>query len=334
MTTGARMLLRTASLLLAILVAPCSAWAQGGGLDAALAAVLRLEAEVPPDSRSAATLGGQREGNAIVIDGGGLVLTIGYLIVEAQTVTLHRKDGRRIPADVVGYDYDTGFGLVRALAPLDVQPIPLGRSQDVQVGEKVLAIGHGGAADAVAAVIVSKREFAGYWEYLLDQALYTSPPHQNWGGTALVDQRGSLVGVGSLFIGDAAGDGRGRPGNLFVPIDLLKPILSDLLIDGRSANPDRPWIGITVNGEVGGHPVLTRLTKGGPAEKAGLLPGDIIIGVQDKKISTPAQLYRSMWALGDAGVRVNLKVVRGNDLKEVEIQSVSRYDFLKLRRTY
>lgn len=325
---------RAVSLFLACMLAPFPALAQTTGLDTALGAVLRLEAEVPSDSRSASTLGGQREGNGIVIDGGGLVLTIGYLIVEAQNVTLHRKDGRRIPAEVIGYDHDSGFGLVRALAPLDAKPIPLGRSSEVKAGEKVLAVGHGGSGDAVAAMVVSRREFAGYWEYLLDQALFTSPPHQNWGGTALVDRNGNLVGVGSLFIGDAAGDGRGTPGNLFVPIDLLKPILSDLLIDGRSSNPDRPWIGITVNGEVGSHPMLTRLTKGGPAEKAGLLPGDIIVGVQDKKIGSPAQLYKSMWALGDAGVRVNLKIVRGNDLKDVEIQSVSRYDFLKLKRTY
>lgn len=325
---------RAVSLFLAWMLAPLPALAQTTGLDTALGAVLRLEAEVPSDSRSASTLGAQREGNGIVIDGGGLVLTIGYLIVEAQNVTLHRKDGRRVPAEVIGYDHDTGFGLVRALAPLEAKPIPLGRSSEVKAGEKVLAVGHGGSSDAVAALVVSRREFAGYWEYLLDQALFTSPPHQNWGGTALVDRNGNLVGVGSLFIGDAAGDGRGTPGNLFVPIDLLKPILSDLLIDGRSSNSVRPWIGITVNGEVGSHPMLTRLTKGGPAEKAGLLPGDIIVGVGDKKISNPAQLYRSMWALGDAGVRVQLKVVRGNDLKEIEIQSVSRYDFLKLKRTY
>ncbi len=328
------MLRRAFALLLACLPVPGGAQTHQGSLDVALGAVLRLEAEVPGDSASARTLGTQREGNAIVIDGGGLVLTIGYLIVEAQAVTLHRRDGRRIPADVVAYDYDSGFGLVRALAPLDIKPIPLGSSSSAKIGDKVLAVGHAGPGDAVAALLVSKREFAGYWEYLLDQALYTSPPHPNWGGTALVDHAGNLIGVGSLFIGDSAGDGRGVPGNMFVPIDLLKPILSDLLIDGRSANPDRPWIGITVSGDTSGHPMLTRLTKGGPAEKAGLLPGDIIVGVQEKKIGSAAQLYRSMWALGDAGVRINLKIVRSNDLKDVEVQSVSRYDFLKLKRTY
>jgi S1-C subfamily serine protease len=321
------------SLVLALLVPIGGAAADPAAIKTAVDSVLRLQAEVPGDARSAATLGAKREGNGIVIDDAGLVLTIGYLIVEAMTVTLYRADGSPVPADVVGYDYDTGFGVVRALAPLNVKPVAMGRSKALKAGDPVLAVGHGGRAGAVPAEIVGKREFAGYWEYLLDEAIFTAPPHPNWGGAALVDAQGKLVGVGSLAVGNAAEADRSMPGNMFVPIDLLPTVLADLIDAGKGGGTPRPWLGINVM-EVSGHPVVMRVTPDSPAEKAGIEPGDVVVEVGGKAVGSVPELYRRIWSTGHAGVAVDLGIVRRGAVQEVKVQSASRYDFLKLKRTY
>ena len=319
-------------LLLAALLLPIgNLAADPAAIKTAVSSVIRLHAEVPGDARSAQTLGPQREGNGIVIDDAGLVLTIGYLIVEATTVTLYRADGSPVPADVVGYDYDTGFGVVRALAPLQIKPIAMGKSVVTKTGDPVLAVGHGGAV--LPAEIVSKREFAGYWEYLLEEAIFTSPPHPNWGGTALVDRSGKLVGVGSLAVGNARQADRETPGNMFVPIDLLPPVLADLIDAGRGGGVARPWLGINVM-EVSGHPVIARVTPDSPAAQAGLEPGDILVEVGSQAVRSIPELYRRIWAAGDAGVEVSLGVVRRGGVQQIKVKSANRYSFLKLKRTY
>jgi S1-C subfamily serine protease len=308
--------------------------ADPAALKSAVDSVLRLRAEVPGDAGSASTLGAEREGNGIVIDSAGLVLTIGYLIVEATTVTLYRQDGSAVPADVVGYDYDTGFGVVRALAPLNVKPIAIGRSSATKVGDPVLAVAHGGPAGVLPAEIVAKREFAGYWEYLLDEAIFTAPAHPNWGGAALVDREGKLVGVGSLTVGNAGQGGQETPGNMFVPIDLLPPVLADLIEAGQGSGASRPWLGINVTEMSGGHPVIVRVTPGGPAAKAGIEPGDVVVQVGGQSVRSVPELYRRIWATGEAGVAVDLGVVRQGRLEDIKVRSASRYSFLKLKRTY
>jgi S1-C subfamily serine protease len=295
--------------------------------------VTRLSAQVPPDARSARTLGTEREGNGVVIDDSGLVLTIGYLILEAMAVTVHDKDGKPVGADPIAYDYDTGFGLVRASRPLGVKPIPIGDSARVAVKDPVLVVGHGGMSGSLPALVVSKRVFAGYWEYLLDEAIFTAPPHANWGGTALVDRQGKLIGIGSLTVGEAAGGERGVPGNMFVPINLLKPILADLLSEGRATGPRPAWLGM-YSSEALGRVVIAQVTPGGPAEKAGIKAGDIVVGVAGKEIEDLPGFYRRIRGLGEAGVTVPLQVLRGTEVLTVPVQSVDRYKFLRLGRTY
>ncbi|WP_162914669.1 S1C family serine protease [Desertibaculum subflavum] len=316
-----------------LLLPAVNAGADPAAIKAAVDSVVRLHAEVPGDARSAATLGPQREGNGIVIDDAGLVLTIGYLIVEASAVTLYRADGSPVPADVVGYDYDTGFGLVRALAPLRIKPIAIGKSAGARAGDPVLAVGHGGAGGVLAAEIVARREFAGYWEYLLEEAIFTIPPHPNWGGAALVDRDGKLVGVGSLAVGNATEADRARPGNMFVPIDLLPPVLADLIEAGKGGGRVRPWLGINVM-DMSGHPIVVRVTPDSPAEKAGIEPGDVIVQVGGRAVGSVPDLYRRLWASGEAGVTIELEVVRRGAPQGIRVESASRYDHLKLKRTY
>jgi S1-C subfamily serine protease len=302
-------------------------------LEQLLAAVVQIKTFINPDARTRENLGGERQGSGIVIDNDGLVLTIGYLMLEAHAVEIVTSAGRTVPANVVGYDHETGFGLLKAAQPLKLTPLALGKSAEVKEREPVLIASAGGPQMVAPAYVIAKREFAGYWEYLLDEAIFTTPPHPAWSGAALINREGKLVGVGSLIVPDATGNGDNVPGNMFVPIDLLPPILADLIADGRSSSPPHPWIGIT-SGESGGRVIVVRVTPGGPAEKAGLQKGDVIVGVGGAPVSGLADLYRKVWATGQAGVRVPLDVISEDVKRRIEVPSVNRMDYLKLKSTF
>ena len=301
--------------------------------DEVLSAVVRLSAAVPPDARTADTLGTTRHGNGVVIDGNGLVLTIGYLILEAMSVIVEGPDRKPILANVVAYDHETGFGLVRALQSLDAKPLRFGNSADFGEGEPVLAVSSGGVTGARPVRVVSRREFTGYWEYLLESAIFTSPPHPDWSGAALVGRDGKLLGVGSLLVPDATTDEPPEPGNMFVPIDLLKPILGDLLADGRARHEAKPWLGM-ISIENLGRIAVARVADDGPAHRAGVRPGDIVVRVAGKDVATLSELYRTVWDIGSAGAEVPLTVMREGSLYDITVKSADRYDYLRLDQSY
>ncbi len=298
-----------------------------------LDAVVGVYASVPRDARTADILGTERRGSGVVIDKDGLVLTIGYLIMEAISAELVLPGNKTVPAEVVAYDYETGFGLLRAQSPLGIEPVPLGQSSELKVDSQVLVAAASGARPLVGAVVVSRREFAGYWEYLLPDAIFTAPPHFEFGGAALLGRDGRLLGVGSLIVADAAGPERQVPGNMMVPIDALKPILADLIANGRSKVPPRPWLGISSE-EARGRLFVTHVSPDGPAAKAGLAVNDIIVGVAGQEITGQADFYRKVWALGGAGIEVPLTVLSRDGLSEIKLNSASRYDHLKLKPSY
>mgnify|MGYP001040829596 CR=1 FL=1 len=304
------------------------ALAQNNPLDA----VLGLRAEVPADARTARTLGRQREGSAVLIDSAGLALTIGYLVLEASQVSLLDAEGRTIPGDIVAYDHTTGFGLVRALLPIEATPLPLAPGTEQAMDDPLLVVSRAGPLEGTQVNLVDRRVFAGYWEYLLDEALFTNPMHNQFGGAALIDTAGRLVGIGSLRVGDSRGDGEPSPGNMFVPTSLLPPILGDLLTIGHSAEA-KPWLGI-ISRESEAGVVLGRVTDGGPAAAAGLRPGDRVVAVGDAEIGNLETLYRSVWKLGGPGVVVPMRVARGNRLLDVQIKSIDRLSFLRLDPTF
>jgi len=299
----------------------------GFDLERALAAVVRLTIEVPDDAFTAANLGTERGGNGIVIRDDGLILTIGYLITEAETIWIGTNDGRVVAGDALGYDYATGFGLVLPLGPLGVPPIPRGTAETIGVDDEVIVIGHGGRSHALKAEVFARREFAGYWEYLLDEALFTTPPHPEWSGAALIDTDGQLIGVGSLFVQEAHGDDTVQ-GNMFVPIDLLVPILDDMLKLGRAAGSPRPWLGMYA-AEERNKIVVGGLAKGGPADRAGVRRGDTVIEVAGERVTSLADMLRRVWHLGPAGTEIPMTLTRDGGLKHVHIQSADRGAFLK-----
>ena len=314
-------------------LASTGAAGQAPTLDALVGAVVGITTFINPDARTAESLGRTREGSGVIIDEDGLVLTIGYLMVEAHAAEVVTHAGRTVPANVVGYDFDSGFGLLRAVEPLRLKPIQMGKSADVKESDPVLVASAGGMQGVAAAHVVAKREFAGNWEYLLDEAIFTAPPHPAWSGAALISREGKLVGVGSLIVGDAPGKGEAAPGNMFVPIDRLPPILADLIADGRTSATPRPWLGVTTV-EAHGALLVSRVTPGGPAEAAGVQRGDVIAGVGGTPVRTMADFYRKVWARGPAGTTVPVDIMQDSGLKSVDIKSMNRLDHLKLKSTF
>jgi S1-C subfamily serine protease len=292
-------------------------------MERAADAVVGVQALAVEGARSAAALGRSRQGSGVVIDADGLVLTIGYLILEAEQVHLVTDDHRQIPARVVAYDLASGFGLVRALAPLKLAPAPLGRSGAVTNADPLM-IASGGEAGAVStAQLVSRRGFAGYWEYHVDGALFTAPPRPDHSGAGLFNDRGELVGIGSLIVNDAAGGQRRLAGNMFVPVDLLRPILPELLARGRSASSERAWMGLNCV-ETDGRVRVVRVTEDSPADVAGLEPGDRILALDGQPVPTVAALWRTLWQGRGSARPVKLDIERAGQAQSITVHTVDR----------
>lgn len=296
-------------------------------LERALDAMVLIRAEVPADGYTAANLGTERGGYGAVIREDGLVLTIGYLVTEATQIWLTTNRGAVVAGYPLAYDRTTGFALIQPLGKLDAPSLRRGLASDVKVGDATFVLGHGGRTHALKTRLIAKSEFAGPWEYLLDQALFTTPAHPQWGGSALLDGQGDLIGIGSLLVQQAV-NGEETHVNMFVPIDLLHPILEGMLQTGRSPHPPCPWLGMRTQ-EAEGNLVVGRVAAGGPAERAGVQVGDFVLGVGDQRVHGLAELFRAVRRLGAAGVDVPLALARAGEELRITVKSADRDDFLK-----
>lgn len=302
-------------------------------LNSTLTSIVSLRTQIPEDALTASVLGTERVGHGVVIGDNGLILTIGYLITEAEEVWIVAGEGKAASGHVVGYDQETGFGLVQALQPLSLPDMTFGDDSDLNVDDRVIVAGCGGMDQTVNAYVIAKREFAGYWEYVLDEAIFTAPAHPNWGGTALIGLDGKLYGIGSLLVQHVKQAGEVEKANMLVPIGLLKPVLQDLLTYGRRNAPARPWLGMLTQ-EVDDHLVIAAIYDGCPAYRADLQIGDVVVGVNGESLSGLADMFRRVWSLGSAGVPVPLSVVRDGSVLEVMVHSVDRNDCLKAAKLH
>ncbi len=296
--------------------------------DAQLDAVVKLSIKAVAGARTAATLGAEREGTGVVIGADGLILTIGYLILEAASILVVTRDGRVFPATVAGFDHATGFGLLRSQPQVASQPLVLGDSSAVEELHSVSVATHPGAGGCSRACVVSRRRFTGWWEYMLEDAIFAAPPRGEHSGAALIDAAGGLAGIGSLWVGDAVDAGVAFPGNMFVPIDLLKPVLDDLVATGRRRGPARPWLGV-YSEAIEGHLAVTGVLPESPAELAGLNRGDVILGVGGQAIGDQGEFYQRLWASGEAGADITLHVLHDKTVKHVIVHSADRLDYLR-----
>lgn len=300
----------------------------GFDLDRALSSVVTLHSYVPEDAFTANTLGPERGGSGVVINESGLIITIGYLVTEAETIWINTNDGRAIPGHAMAVDQATGFGLVQALGPLELPALELGDSDTLKIGDTCILAAGGGRRHAVENKLASREEFAGYWEYALDAAFYTAPAHPNWGGTGLIGQDGKLYGIGSLILQQGHNRAQRFDMNMVVPIGLLPPILPDLLSYGRANRPPRPWLGLLAT-ESDDVVQVAGVSEGGPAEQAGIRPGDHIISVEGDEVSDLFSVWQRVWATGEAGTEVRMRLDRNGRTFDVAIQSVDRTNFLK-----
>jgi S1-C subfamily serine protease len=297
-------------------------------LPTALNCVVSLRSQIPDDALTASALGTERAGHGVIIADDGLVVTIGYLITEAENLWITTNAGVTVPGHVVGYDQETGFGLVQALQPMHAPSMALGDSARLEVSDELIAAGYGGLEQAIKTILIAKREFAGYWEYVLDEALFIAPPHPNWGGAALIGEDGKLLGIGSLLVQQIGESGEQSGANMIIPIDLLKPVLDDLRLYGKRNAPARPWLGFLVQ-EVSHHLVVSGVYDECPADNAGLQVGDVIREVGGEPVSGLANLFRRIWASGHAGAQVPLTIMRNRELISITVQSTDRNQCLK-----
>jgi S1-C subfamily serine protease len=295
-------------------------------LHSALQSVVMVHSEIPEGAFTAPLLGTERIGSGVVIGEDGMVLTIGYLITEARTVWLSTHNGRAVPGHVAGYDQTSGFGLVQPLGELGAPVLERGSSLGLEVGASAIVIGHGGLAHSLNVHVTARREFAGHWEYLLDDAIFTAPAHPQWGGTALVGTDGRLLGVGSLLVEESNRD-ETFDANLFVPVDLLDPILDDMLRAGRPLQTPRPWLGMYAT-EQQGRLVVGALTPDGPAHRAGVRVNDEVTAVAGRDVEGLADMFRKVWSIGPAGAEIPLTLTRGEHTSLVRVHSADRYDYL------
>ncbi len=297
-------------------------------LDQVLNSVVGLRAEIPEDAFTASFLGTERSGSGVVINEDGLILTIGYLVTEAKSIWLTANNGTVMQGHALAYDQPTGFGLIQPLGKLKLPMLNFASMDSTQVEDDVFVIAYGGRSHALKAKVVGKREFAGNWEYVLDEALFTAPAHPHWSGAAVVDEFGRLLGIGSLLVQEVQEEGKSLQGNMFVPVDILKPILNELQKYGKTTVPSRPWLGVYV-AESDGHLVVSGVTDGGPAAKAGVKPGDVIVNVAGEHPNGVADVFRRYWSLGEAGVEVPLTLMRAGVRNDIVVRSGERGALLK-----
>lgn len=300
-------------------------------LKAALRAVYLIRTRAPEDGFTVQSLGSERTGHAVLIDERGLLLTIGYLVVEAESVWLVDVDGAAVEGHVIGADTETGFGLVQMLGRPNNVPLKIGTATDLNVGDPAILAGFGGCGQSISVEVVGRREFAGYWEYLLDNAIFTSPPHPFWGGSALIGMDGTLKGIGSLFVQESEAsdeDGEPREGNMIVPVDLIHGVKDELMKHGQRLSPARPWLGM-FSAESSGKVVVAGLWDGGPADKAGLEAGDLILEIAGQPVEYMAKMYKTIWGLGSAGTTIPMTLFRDKRIIEVEVESANRSDYYK-----
>jgi serine protease Do len=293
-------------------------------------AVVRIRMRAVEDARSSETLGPTRAGSGILIEP-GWVLTIGYLVIEPDSIEVTASNRKTLPATLAGYDHATGFGLLKVQGDLGVKPLPLGDSAALALREPVIVAPFGGQDTASLAQVTSKRRFTGSWEYQLESAIFTAPATDGWAGAALVNREIKLVGVGSLLVRNAAEPDAMLLGNMFVPIDLLKPILAQLKADGRVAGPQRPWLGLATE-EMQGRLLVTRVSPESPADQSGIRQGDVVVSVDGQAVKSHVELYEKLWKLGAAGVEVPMKILRGVDERDVRVKSIDRVEYFKAKK--
>ena len=294
--------------------------------------VVKIDSIIPPEARTAQSLGTVRGGNGVVIDDKH-ILTIGYIVVEAETITITLPDGKKFPGELIGYDHTTGFGILRTIIHSNLTPLKIGDSDQLTKEDFLYVLPYLTEGRPSAVKMVSRRSFAGWWEYFLDKPIYTYPANSSFAGSALINEYGEVLGIGSLYVGDAAATGISSPGNMFVPINDLKPILDDLIQNGRRTKDIKPYMGLTSSDNTG-QVKITRVNDNGPAAKAGFNVNDTILAVNNEKINSIEDFYKVVWSFGGPGTKLQFDIERNQEKLNIELTTMDRNDFFVKPKYY
>ena len=294
--------------------------------------IVKIDSIVPPDARTAKALGTIRGGNGVVIDDKH-ILTIGYIVVEAETITITLPNGGVVPAELIGYDHTTGFGILKTILPSKLSSLKIGDSDNLNKEETLYVLPYLTEGAPSAVKMVSRRSFTGWWEYFLDKPIYTHPMNSSFAGSALINEFGEILGIGSLYVSDAAAKGIPSPGNLFVPINDLKPILDDLILNGKRTSDVKPYMGLTSNDDTG-KVMITRVNDEGPAAKAGFMENDIILKVNKINIPDTENFYKTVWSQGGPGTLLDFEIERNNQIISLKLTTMDRNDFFVKPKYY
>ncbi|WP_440656483.1 S1C family serine protease [Candidatus Pelagibacter sp. HIMB1509] len=294
--------------------------------------VVKIDSIIPPEARTAQSLGTVRGGNGVVIDDKH-ILTIGYIVVEAETITITLPDGKKFPGELIGYDHTTGFGILRTIIQSNLTPLKIGDSDQLTKEDFLYVLPYLTEGRPSAVKMVSRRSFAGWWEYFLDKPIYTYPANSSFAGSALINEYGEVLGIGSLYVGDAAATGISSPGNMFVPINDLKPILDDLIQNGRRTKDIKPYMGLTSSDNTG-QVKITRVNDNGPAAKAGFSVNDTILAVNNEKINNIEDFYKVVWSFGGPGTKLQFDIERNQEKLNIELTTMDRNDFFVKPKYY
>ena len=286
--------------------------------------IVSVRSTVPAEARTASSLGVRREGNGVAINENH-ILTIGYIVIESESIEIGLSDGRRLPAKLVGYDHTSGFGIIKSVIPLKMPHLQLGNSDNINSEQDLLILPspNRGAGSIVRSV--SRRPFTGWWEYFVENPIYTTPANGLWAGAPILTENGEIVGIGSLFVSESV-PGVPSPGNMSVPINLLKPILEDLISSGRRKSKVQPYLGISSD-DSNDQVIVTRVSDAGPAFQAGIKPQDVIMAINGSQVSNLKSFYQKLWKSGEAGITIELSVLRKGTIMNFKVKTVDRLDY-------
>ena len=285
----------------------------------AAASLVFLRAEIPEDHPSAAVLGEERMGAGVAVSP-DRVLTAHYLVLGASRVEVTALDGRVNPTAGIAVDHESGLALL-TVERSDLEPAKISTAK-AQPGQPVFLLTCTGEQERRGASghVSSVEPFEAFWEYMLDEAIMTTAMNPGLAGGPLLDDRARVLGVVSLGLAAVGRYSLAIPAPLFARRRALLESPNPMPAAERHA-----WIGFYTQAS-DETVAVTGVVSGGPAEKAGLERGDVVLSVDGETVTNLRELYDALWRKGPGEV-VGMQILREESIQVIEVVAGDRYEF-------